>query len=200
MERIILTTGGTGGHVFPALAVAEEVRRRDSRAMILFMGGQYGQEADMAAKAGLDFVGLPVRGVLGRGGRGVLAVFGMLRGLIKAYGIIRKVQPELVVGFGGYACFAGVLAAMTTLPVLGVPMTTSDLGGLDSLLSMVQMPAGIPVGTTAIGKAGAKNAALLALAILALSDPRLSDALKAYRANMRAEVEAADAEVQASTV
>ena len=111
MERIILTTGGTGGHVFPALSVAEEVLRRNPRAMILFMGGRHGQEADMAAKAGLDFVGLPVRGVLGRGGRGFLAAFGMLRGLIRAYGIIRKVKPELVVGFGGYAGFAGVLAA-----------------------------------------------------------------------------------------
>ena len=111
MERIILTTGGTGGHVFPALSVAEEVLRRNPRAMILFMGGRYGQEADMAAKAGLDFVGLPVRGVLGRGGRGFLAAFGMLRGLIRACGIIRKVKPELVIGFGGYAGFAGVLAA-----------------------------------------------------------------------------------------
>lgn len=105
----------------------------------------------------------------------------------------------IIAAAGKAAHLAGVLAAMTTLPVLGVPMTTSDLGGLDSLLSMVQMPAGIPVGTTAIGKAGAKNAALLALAILALSDPRLRDALKAYRANMCAEVEAADAEVRAST-
>ena len=111
MERIILTTGGTGGHVFPALSVAEEVLRRNPRAMILFMGGRHGQEADMAAKAGLDFVGLPVRGVLGRGGRGFLAAFGMLRGLIRACGIIRKVKPELVIGFGGYAGFAGVLAS-----------------------------------------------------------------------------------------
>ena len=111
MERMILTTGGTGGHVFPALSVAEEVLRRNPRAMILFMGGRHGQEADMAAKAGLDFVGLPVRGVLGRGGRGFLAAFGLLRGLIRACGIIRKVKPELVIGFGGYAGFAGVLAA-----------------------------------------------------------------------------------------
>jgi 5-(carboxyamino)imidazole ribonucleotide mutase len=75
-------------------------------------------------------------------------------------------------------------------------MTTSDLGGLDSLLSMVQMPAGIPVGTTAIGKAGAQNAALLAVAILARSDAGLRAALKDYRARMRAEVEAADAEIR----
>lgn len=103
---------------------------------------------------------------------------------------------QLIIAAAGKAAhLAGVLAALTTLPVLGVPMTTSDLGGLDSLLSMVQMPGGIPVGTTAIGKAGAKNAALLAVAVLALSDDRLRVALKAYRDRMRQEVEADDAEV-----
>jgi 5-(carboxyamino)imidazole ribonucleotide mutase len=102
----------------------------------------------------------------------------------------------IIAAAGKAAHLAGVLAALTTLPVLGVPMTTSDLGGLDSLLSMVQMPAGIPVGTTAIGKAGAKNAALLAVAVLALSDNRLRDELKAYRKRMQAEVEAVDAEVR----
>jgi 5-(carboxyamino)imidazole ribonucleotide mutase len=79
-------------------------------------------------------------------------------------------------------------------------MITSDLGGLDSLLSMVQMPAGIPVGTTVIGKAGAKNAALLAVAVLALSDSRLRDKLKAYRKRMQKDVEAADAEVRNAVV
>lgn len=104
---------------------------------------------------------------------------------------------KLIIAAAGKAAhLAGVLAALTTLPVLGVPMTTSDLGGLDSLLSMVQMPAGIPVGTTAIGKAGAKNAALLAVAVLALSDARLRDELKAYRQRMQAEVEADDAEIR----
>lgn len=103
---------------------------------------------------------------------------------------------EIIIAAAGKAAhLAGVLAAFTTLPVLGVPMTTSDLGGLDSLLSMVQMPAGIPVGTTAIGKAGAQNAALLAVAILARSDAGLRAALKEYRARMRSEVEAADAEI-----
>ena len=110
MERIILTTGGTGGHIFPALAVAEEIRRRNPHAMILFMGGQYGQEADLAAKAGIDFVGLPVKGVIGRGGKGIFAAIGMARGVMKALAVIRKVKPDMVVGFGGYAAFAGVLA------------------------------------------------------------------------------------------
>lgn len=106
---------------------------------------------------------------------------------------------QLIIAAAGKAAhLAGVLAALTTLPVLGVPMTTSDLGGLDSLLSMVQMPAGIPVGTTAIGKAGAKNAALLAVAVLALSEDRLRAELKAYRDKMRAEVEAADTEIRQS--
>jgi phosphoribosylaminoimidazole carboxylase PurE protein len=75
-------------------------------------------------------------------------------------------------------------------------MATSDLGGLDSLLSMVQMPAGIPVGTTAIGKAGAKNAALLAVAILALWDTRLHAELKVYREKMKIDVEADDEEIR----
>jgi len=104
---------------------------------------------------------------------------------------------QLIIAAAGKAAhLAGVIAALTTLPVLGVPMATSDLGGLDSLLSTVQMPAGIPVGTTAIGKAGAKNAALLAVSILALSDTSLREDLKAYRLKMRAEVEAADAEIR----
>jgi UDP-N-acetylglucosamine--N-acetylmuramyl-(pentapeptide) pyrophosphoryl-undecaprenol N-acetylglucosamine transferase len=110
MQCVILTTGGTGGHIFPALAVAEEIRRRHPRAMILFMGGKYGQEADLAAKAGLDFIGLPVRGIMGRGLKGVAAAAGMLGALATARAVIRRMRPEIVVGFGGYAAFAGVLA------------------------------------------------------------------------------------------
>jgi 5-(carboxyamino)imidazole ribonucleotide mutase len=108
---------------------------------------------------------------------------------------------QLIIAAAGKAAhLAGVLAASTTVPILGVPMTTSDLGGLDSLLSMVQMPGGIPVGTVTIGKTGAKNAALLAVAILALSDGQLRDELKAYRQRMQLEVEAADAEVFQSSL
>ena len=76
---------------------------------------------------------------------------------------------------------AGVVAAHTTIPVIGVPMESKALGGIDSLLSTVQMPAGIPVGTLAIGSAGATNAALLAIAILAAKRPELRDRLRAYR-------------------
>ena len=87
----------------------------------------------------------------------------------------------LIAGAGGAAHLAGVVAAHTILPVLGVPMKTSSLSGLDSLLSTVQMPGGIPVGTLAIGASGAKNAALLAASILALSDRTLSKKLKDFR-------------------
>ena len=87
----------------------------------------------------------------------------------------------IIAGAGGAAHLPGMLAAQTHLPVLGVPVESSMLRGVDSLLSIVQMPAGIPVGTLAIGPAGAVNAALLAVAILSLEDPALRDKLVAYR-------------------
>jgi 5-(carboxyamino)imidazole ribonucleotide mutase len=87
----------------------------------------------------------------------------------------------IIAAAGGAAHLAGVIAAKTTLPVLGVPMESQALKGLDSLLSMVQMPAGIPVGTLAIGKAGAINAALFAAAVLANKYPEIKDALRRYR-------------------
>lgn len=96
----------------------------------------------------------------------------------------------IIAAAGGAAHLAGVCAAHTVLPVLGVPMP-SVLDGVDSLLSTVQMPGGIPVGTLAIGKAGAKNAALLAIAILATGDETLRDALKQFRAAQAAKVRAA---------
>ena len=88
----------------------------------------------------------------------------------------------IVAGAGGAAHLPGMAASMTALPVLGVPVESKALSGMDSLLSIVQMPGGIPVGTLAIGKAGAINAALLAAAILALSDPALAERLAAWRA------------------
>jgi 5-(carboxyamino)imidazole ribonucleotide mutase len=87
----------------------------------------------------------------------------------------------IIAGAGGAAHLPGMLAAQTHLPVLGVPVESSMLRGVDSLLSIVQMPAGIPVGTLAIGPAGAANAALLAIAILSLEDPALREKLIAYR-------------------
>ena len=88
----------------------------------------------------------------------------------------------IVAGAGGAAHLPGMCAAWTALPVLGVPVESAVLKGMDSLLSIVQMPAGIPVGTLAIGRAGAVNAALLAAAILALDDPALANRLAAHRA------------------
>ena len=87
----------------------------------------------------------------------------------------------IVAGAGSAAHLAGVVAGLTQLPVLGVPIPSSALQGLDSLLSTAQMPGGIPVGTLAIGSAGAKNAALLAAAILALSDDKIRKSLEAFR-------------------
>lgn len=102
----------------------------------------------------------------------------------------------IIAGAGKAAHLAGVMASLTTLPVIGVPMATSDLGGLDSLLSTVQMPGGIPVATTAIGKAGARNAGLLAVAMLAISNSRLAAMLDEHREKMRLEVERVDDELQ----
>lgn len=93
-----------------------------------------------------------------------------------------------IVGAGAAAHLAGVVAGHTTLPVLGVPLASSDLAGLDALLATVQMPAGIPVGTLAIGKAGAANAAWLAGSILALGDPALSARLAEQRRRMAEKV------------
>ncbi len=94
----------------------------------------------------------------------------------------------IVAGAGGAAHLAGMVAALTPLPVLGVPIETKALHGQDSLLSIVQMPAGVPVGALAIGHAGAVNAALLAAGILALSDPALDARLFAWRAAQTAAV------------
>jgi 5-(carboxyamino)imidazole ribonucleotide mutase len=87
----------------------------------------------------------------------------------------------IIAGAGGAAHLPGMCAAKTILPVLGVPVQSKSLNGLDSLLSIVQMPAGVPVGTLAIGEAGAKNAALLAAGILGTNDPALRDRLKRFR-------------------
>jgi 5-(carboxyamino)imidazole ribonucleotide mutase len=94
----------------------------------------------------------------------------------------------IIAGAGGAAHLPGMAAAWTSLPVLGVPVESHALKGMDSLLSIVQMPAGIPVGTLAIGRAGAINAALLAAAILATADPALAERLDAWRARQTAAV------------
>ncbi len=109
----------------------------------------------------------------------------------------QKSGYKVIIGAaGGAAHLCGVLAAHTILPVLGVPVKGWSLDGMDSLLSTVQMPKGIPVGTVAIGKAGAINAAILAVQIMAVSDANLRKKLVAFKKNMTKEVLKADAELQ----
>ena len=117
MERVLLTTGGTGGHIFPALAVAEALRQRHPGVELLFVGSQYGPEQRLARAAGIDFIGLPVRGFLGRGLRAFAAAGRMACAVCRARGIIRRFRPQVVAGFGGYAAFAPMLAAR----LAGVP-------------------------------------------------------------------------------
>jgi 5-(carboxyamino)imidazole ribonucleotide mutase len=111
----------------------------------------------------------------------------------RLYAFARGARAEgfkvVIAGAGGAAHLPGMIAALTTLPVLGVPVESRALSGMDSLLSIVQMPRGVPVGTLAIGPAGAKNAGLLAAAILALGDEALADRLEAWRAAQTAAVE-----------
>lgn len=90
----------------------------------------------------------------------------------------------IIAGAGGAAHLAGVVASMTTLPVIGVPMESAELKGIDSLFSIVQMPSGIPVATVTIGKTGARNAAILALEILSLSDKRIEKALDEFKKSL----------------
>jgi 5-(carboxyamino)imidazole ribonucleotide mutase len=105
-----------------------------------------------------------------------------------ASGAARRGLKAIIAGAGGAAHLAGVVAAHTTLPVLGVPITTRSLHGLDSLLATVQMPKGVPVATFTIGETGAANAALYAVAMLALSDARLAKKLAAFRRKQTAAV------------
>ncbi|HEX9579445.1 MAG TPA: 5-(carboxyamino)imidazole ribonucleotide mutase [Myxococcales bacterium] len=102
----------------------------------------------------------------------------------------------LIAGAGGAAHLPGVVAAKTLLPVLGVPVPSTTLGGADALLSIVQMPKGVPVGTMAIGKPGAGNAALLAIAILAAKRPELREKLRAWRKARADDVQRADASLR----
>jgi 5-(carboxyamino)imidazole ribonucleotide mutase len=159
--------------------------------VLILMGSDSDWEVMSEARKALDEMGVPSEvhvssahrtpertGRLAReaAGRGVLAI---------------------VCGAGAAAHLAGVCAAETELPVLGVPLASSDLKGLDALLSTVQMPAGVPVGTLAIGKAGARNAGLLAARIVARVDPGVAAKVREQRARMAKEVEAKDAALQA---
>ncbi|MBA3526009.1 MAG: 5-(carboxyamino)imidazole ribonucleotide mutase [Pseudomonadota bacterium] len=105
-----------------------------------------------------------------------------------AHGAKDRGLKVVIAGAGGAAHLPGMAASMTSLPVLGVPVESQSLAGLDSLLSIVQMPAGIPVGTLAIGRAGAVNAALLAAAILAIGDNKLAKRLEKHRSDQTASI------------
>ncbi len=112
--------------------------------------------------------------------------------LIRKYalGAEERGLQTLIAGAGAAAHLAGVLAAYSVLPIIGVPLASSSLGGLDALFSTVQMPAGVPVASMSIGKSGAKNAALFSVQILSRSDPHLVTRLKQYREKMRRGIEA----------
>ena len=101
----------------------------------------------------------------------------------------------IIAGAGGAAHLPGMVAAQTTLPVIGVPVRSHALSGWDSLLSIVQMPGGIPVATTAVGNSGATNAGLLAVSILSITDGRLTDELKAYRESLKEKVAESNAQL-----
>lgn len=121
----------------------------------------------------------------------------------KVSALARRAEKEdwkvLIAGAGMAAHLAGALAAQTLVPVIGVPMESSSLGGLDALLSTVQMPGGIPVATMGLGSAGAKNAGLFAVHILAAFDSSLRDKLRDYRENERKSLEDKAARVEART-
>ncbi len=113
-----------------------------------------------------------------------------------AKGAAARGLKVIIAGAGGAAHLPGMVSALTTLPVLGVPVQSRALSGLDSLLSIVQMPGGVPTATFAIGPAGATNAGLFAVKVLALSDPALAAKLEAHRESLREKARAGNAEVR----
>jgi 5-(carboxyamino)imidazole ribonucleotide mutase len=155
------------------------------------MGSQSDWTTLRHAAATLDDLGIAHRASIVSAHRTPERMFDFARGA-KAAGV-----RVVIAGAGGAAHLPGMIASLTPLPVLGVPVESRALSGLDSLLSIVQMPAGVPVGTLAIGRAGAVNAALLAAAILAGSDPGLAFRLERWRAAQAAAVPEAPSEMTA---
>ena len=149
----------------------------DQRADVaIIMGSQSDWATMRQAAETLDALGIPHKRLIVSAHRTPDRLYEFAKGA-KAAG-----YKVIIAGAGGAAHLPGMTAAMTPLPVFGVPVESKALSGQDSLLSIVQMPAGIPVGTLAIGKAGAANAALLAAAVLALNDEKLAARLDAWRA------------------
>ncbi|RRH94393.1 5-(carboxyamino)imidazole ribonucleotide mutase [Mesorhizobium tamadayense] len=155
----------------------------DQRADVaIIMGSQSDWATMRQAAETLDVLGIPHKRLIVSAHRTPDRLYEFAKGA-KAAG-----YKVIIAGAGGAAHLPGMTAAMTPLPVFGVPIESKALSGQDSLLSIVQMPAGVPVGTLAIGKAGAANAALLAAAVLALSDEKLATRLDAWRAAQTAKV------------
>ncbi len=147
--------------------------------VVVIMGSQSDWPTMRRAVETLDSLGVSVEARIVSAHRTPDRMFDFARNA-KAVG-----HQVIIAGAGGAAHLPGMVAALTALPVFGVPVESAALSGQDSLLSIVQMPAGIPVGTLAIGGGGAVNAALLAAAVLALHDPDLADRLEAWRNDQR---------------
>jgi len=161
-----------------------------SPAVVIFMGSDSDWPVMAKATAVLEEFGVPHLAIVSSAHRSHDRTVRMARLFT------RRGTRVFIAGAGSAAHLAGALAAVTPRPVIGVPLASSPLAGLDSLLSTAQMPAGVPVACTAIGEAGAKNAALLAVEILALSDRRLQKRLLDYRARMERDLVKKDAELQ----
>lgn len=128
-KSILLTSGGTGGHIFPALAVAEALKARAPEVHIVFIGGLYGPERKLVEKAGLEFVGLPVQGVLGRGLNGIKALGGLLQQGWKCRNLLKTLNPSVVAGFGGYASIPALLGGK----LIGLPLLIHEQNSIPGL-------------------------------------------------------------------
>ena len=157
-------------------------REGEAPPVAIVMGSQSDWATMRHAAAVLDELAVPYAARIVSAHRTPERLFAFAKGA-RAAGV-----KVIVAGAGGAAHLPGMIASLTTLPVLGVPVESHALKGVDSLYSIVQMPGGVPVGTLAIGRAGAINAALLAASILALADPALDQALGAWRARQTAHV------------
>jgi phosphoribosylaminoimidazole carboxylase PurE protein len=164
--------------------------RQSNPAVVIFMGSDSDWPVMGKASQVLDEFGVPHLAIVSSAHR----THDRTVRLAKLF--TRRGTRVFIAGAGAAAHLAGALAAVTPRPVIGVPLAASPLSGLDSLLSTAQMPSGVPVACTAIGDAGARNAALLAVQILALADRRLEARLLAYRETLEREVVRKDAKLQ----
>ena len=153
-----------------------------AKSVAIIMGSQSDWQTMKHAADTLDALGVPYEARIVSAHRTPERLYAFAKGA-KAAGF-----KVIIAGAGGAAHLPGMTASLTSLPVFGVPVESKALSGLDSLYSIVQMPPGVPVGTLAIGQAGAVNAALLAASVLALSDPALADRLDAWRQRQTAGV------------